>query len=141
MRGHPAWERGLLTRPTLPLVRKSGVETFRWHIKPSELPVVGTVFPDGSCRDGPAPELMRCGWALVIFDEAGNIAAAAYGVLLRGSTTLEVLKPGPSFNHCCAPYRSNASIGPTAIRLRWLSASGRSLPETQETPSLASTAC
>ena len=35
--------------------------------------------------------------------------------LLRGSTTLEVLKPGPSFSYCYAPYRSSASTGPTAI--------------------------
>ena len=32
--GHPAWEKGLLLRPAMPLIRKSAVETFHWRVKP-----------------------------------------------------------------------------------------------------------
>jgi len=77
--GHPAWERGLLTRPSLPMVKKSTTETFRWHVKPRQLPVAGRVYPDGSCRGGPMPELERCGGAFVVVDGNDDIIASAYG--------------------------------------------------------------
>ena len=80
LRGHPTWDRGLTIRPTEPLRRKSPVETFNWHIKPRQLPIVGHVYPDGSSRDGPIPELERCGWAFAIVDDSGELIAAAYGV-------------------------------------------------------------
>ena len=62
VRGHPTWERGLLVRPTL----KSTVETFNWHIRPKDGLVAGRVYPDGSARDGPTPELVRFGWSFVV---------------------------------------------------------------------------
>ena len=80
VRGHPAWERALVTRPTMPLKRRSPTETFNWHVKPEQLPVAGKVYPDGSARDGPYPELERCGWAFVVLDDNGRIIASAYGV-------------------------------------------------------------
>ena len=80
VRVHPAWERGLIARSSLPLRKRSAVETFNWHIRPSKLPVVGQVYPDGSCRDGPTQELKRCGWSFVIVDSDGHIAVAAFGV-------------------------------------------------------------
>ena len=42
--------------------------------------MVGTVYPDGSARDGPIPELVRLGWAVVVLDDRCNILAAAFGV-------------------------------------------------------------
>ena len=80
VRGHPAWERALVTRPSLPLKRRSLTETFNWHVKPKQLPVAGRVYPDGSARDGPTPELVRCGWGFAILDVDGKIIASAYGV-------------------------------------------------------------
>ena len=80
VRGHPTWERGLTARPSVPLKKKSCVETFRWHTKPIGGIVSGDVYPDGSARDGPTPELMRLGWSFCVIDSNGNIAAAAYGV-------------------------------------------------------------
>ena len=80
IRGHPTWERGLSVRPSLPLKRKSSTETFHWHVKPKGGIVEGDVYPDGSARDGPTPELMRLGWGFVVVGSDGNIAAAAYGV-------------------------------------------------------------
>ena len=64
----------------MPLARRSGVETFNWHIKPLHGPVAGEVYTDGSARDGPTPELLRCGWSFMVIDGAGKITAAAYGV-------------------------------------------------------------
>ena len=78
-RGHPAWERGLTVRPTPPRKNRSKVETFRWHTRPDG-PVSGTVYTDGSARDGPLPELLRCGWSFIVIDDTGKIIAAAYGV-------------------------------------------------------------
>ena len=80
VKGHPAWERGLMVRPSMPLKRRSPVETFNWHVRPRQLPVVGAVYPDGSSRDGPIPELERLGWAFVIVGSSGEILASAYGV-------------------------------------------------------------
>ena len=79
-RGHPTWERGLTPRPTLPLKKRSKSETFNWHVKPRDGIVYGDVYPDGSARDGPIPELVRLGWAFVVVDDSGTITAAAYGV-------------------------------------------------------------
>ena len=56
------------------------METFNWHIKPRDGLAAGEVYPNGSARDGPTPELMRLGWGFVVLDSGGNISAAAYGV-------------------------------------------------------------
>ena len=68
-----------MVRPSLPL-KKSHVETFNWHVRPKGGIVSGAVYPDGSARDGPTPELMRLGWAFVVLSSEGGIEAAAYGV-------------------------------------------------------------
>ena len=80
VRGHPAWERALVARPPLPKKKKAAVETFIWHVRPASLPLVGKVYTDGSARDGPIPELIRCGWSFVVADARGEVIAAAYGV-------------------------------------------------------------
>ena len=74
---------------TLPLRRRSPTETFNWHVKPEQLPVVGGVYPDGSARDGPMPELERLGWAFAILDKAGRVVASAYGVPPPWITNIE----------------------------------------------------
>ena len=78
VRGHPAWERGLMVRPPLPNRNQSKVETFNWHVKPSQLPVVGNVYPDGSFLDGITVETGRGGWAFAILGDNGMTIAAAY---------------------------------------------------------------
>ena len=78
VRGHPAWERGLVARPPIPQRTKSKVETFVWHVKPKLMPAKG--YSDGSARDGPIKKLVRCGWAFVVVDEDGQVIAAAYGL-------------------------------------------------------------
>ena len=80
VRGHPAWERALVARPPLPRRRKSEVETFVWHVKPKSMPIKGIIYSDGSARDDPIKELVRCGWAFVVVDEEGQVIAAAYGL-------------------------------------------------------------
>ena len=40
---HLAWEKGLVARPSLPLKRKSNIETFNWHKKTEGGVVVGDV--------------------------------------------------------------------------------------------------
>ena len=61
IRGSPAWERALCPRPPLPLKGKAKHESFRWAVAPCSFPIIGTVYSDGSARDGPTPELIRCG--------------------------------------------------------------------------------
>ena len=80
LRGNPAWERALVPRPPLPLKNKATRESFRWIVAPRSFPIVGAVYSDGSARDGPTPELLRCGWAFVIMDSNGEVVAAANGV-------------------------------------------------------------
>ena len=55
-------------------------ESFTWEVKPKAFPVCGAVYTDGSARDGPTVELVRCGWAFTIIDGEGEVLAAAYGV-------------------------------------------------------------
>ena len=38
------------------------------------------MYPDGSFRDGFAPELGREGWGFAILDKNGGVVAAAYGI-------------------------------------------------------------
>ena len=78
--GHLAWEKGLLARPTIPRKKRSKVETFNWHTLPKDGLAAGNVYPDGSARDGPIPELERLGWSFAVVDGNGKVAAAAYGV-------------------------------------------------------------
>ena len=80
VRGHPAWERGLMVRPPLPKRKQSKVETFNWHVKPPQLPVHGNVYPDGSFLDGITVETGRGGWAFAVLNDDGVVIAAAYGV-------------------------------------------------------------
>ena len=84
VRGHPAWERALAARPPLPRRNKSKVEAFVWHVKPESMPVKGIIYSDGSARDGPIKELVRCGWSFVVVDDRGQVIAAAYGVPHHG---------------------------------------------------------
>lgn len=70
----------MTVRPSLPLKRKPSAETFNWYIKPEGGLVDGQVYPDGSARDGPTPEIMRLGWAFAVLGNNGMIIAAAYGV-------------------------------------------------------------
>ena len=80
VRGHPAWERALVARPPMPRRKKSKVEPIVWHVKPKSMPIKGIIYSDGSARDGPIKELVRCGWAFVVVDEEGQVIAAAYGL-------------------------------------------------------------
>ena len=80
VRGHPAWERGLMVRPPLPKRKQSKVETFNWHVRPPQLPVHGNVYPDGSFLDGITVETGRGGWAFSVLNDEGVVVAAAYGV-------------------------------------------------------------
>ena len=59
---------------------KSFCETFNWKVKPKNLPLVGTCYNDGSCREGTIQELARCGWAFTFVDSNGEIVGSAYGV-------------------------------------------------------------
>ena len=59
---------------------KSWCETFNWKVKPNSLPLVGTCYNDGSCREGTIQELARCGWAFTFVDSNGEIVGSAYGV-------------------------------------------------------------
>ena len=80
LRRHPTWERGLTTKPARSLRLKSWCETFNWNVKPKNLPLVGTCYNDGSCREGTIQELARCGWAFTFVDSNGEIVGSAYGV-------------------------------------------------------------
>ena len=80
VQGHPAWERALVARPPLPRKKKAAMETFVWHVRPESLPICGTFYTDGSARDGPVKELIRCGWSVVAVNPMGEVIAAAYGV-------------------------------------------------------------
>ena len=80
VRGHLAWERGLMVRPPLPKRKQSKVETLNWHVKPRHLPVHGSVYLDGSFLDGITVETGRGGWAFAVVDGDGTVIAAAYGV-------------------------------------------------------------
>ena len=79
VQGNPAWERALFPKPPRPLRRRAAVESFRWITEPEGGIISGTVYPDGSALDGPAVELMRCGWSFVV-RTAGVVTAAACGV-------------------------------------------------------------
>ena len=50
--GHPAWEKALVARPSLPKRGVSPTETLHWHVKPRDLPVHGAKCSDGSVREG-----------------------------------------------------------------------------------------
>ena len=116
VRGHPSWERTLTARPTMPLKKRSAVETFNWHVKPKDGLAIGRVYPDGYARDGPTPELVRLGWAFVVINDEGNIIAAACGVPPHGSWTSVELKLGLSSKHCSRRRSNSPSIGLTATR-------------------------
>ena len=51
-----------------------------WRVQPDSLPVKGTIYSDGSARDGPIKELVRCGWSFAVVDDDGRVIAAAYGL-------------------------------------------------------------
>ena len=72
VQGQIAWERALLTRPPMPRRRPASEDPFYWHFCPSELPVEGHVYPDGSLLDGIAPELGRTGWACVVLNDEAH---------------------------------------------------------------------
>ena len=54
--------------------------TFTWIIRPRGDTFQGTVYTDGSRLDGPDDLLARNGWAFVVFNEDGEMIAAANGV-------------------------------------------------------------
>jgi len=96
--GHPAWERGLMPKPSPPRTKVAATASFRWIVRPEGDMFHGEIYPDGSALDGPNPELMRCGWAFVVISfETGEVVASACGVPPHGSPTLEGPKPG----RCC----------------------------------------
>jgi len=114
----------------MPLKKVSRVETFNWHVKPAGgIIIEGDVYPDGSARDGPIPELVRCGWSFVVVDKHGNIDAAAYGVPppwvtdIGGAeawalyqSTLYTLPGSCRYWPDCLPVKLAMSQGPSVAR-------------------------
>ena len=49
-------------------------------MKPEVFPITGTIYSDGSYRDGKFPELGREGWSFAAVDDNGTVVASAYGV-------------------------------------------------------------
>ena len=78
VQGNPAWERALFPKPPRPMRKRAAVESFRWIVEPDNGIIEGDVYPDGSALDGPAIELMRCGWPFVVLT-GGIVTAAACG--------------------------------------------------------------
>ncbi len=71
--------RGLLPQPRLSAPEPPADGSFAWVVQPSEGTVGGTIYTDGSLIDGPSGPLARLGWAFVVLDAHGNVAASACG--------------------------------------------------------------
>ena len=74
------YERAMKQRPPIPSTKQCKEATFEWEVKPVCGWFEGTVYPDGSLRDGKFAELARSGWSFVVIDDKGRIVAAANGV-------------------------------------------------------------
>ena len=74
------YERAMKQRPPIPSTKQCKEETFEWEVEPVCGWFEGTVYPDGSLRDGKFAELARSGWSFVVIDDKGRIVAAANGV-------------------------------------------------------------
>ena len=60
--GRPAWERGMIPRPSLPRAKAASEESCKWKVRLEGGMFEGDIYLDGSALDGPAVELTRCGW-------------------------------------------------------------------------------
>ncbi len=60
------WTRALVPVPRVAIPPPSVDGTWEWHVRPSETPVAGTVYPDASLLDGPSLLFGRFGWSFVI---------------------------------------------------------------------------
>jgi len=74
------YDRALRQRPPAPRRKKCEEATFQWDVRPEGGWFEGTVYPDGSYRDGRFKELARGGWGFVVISKDGRIVAAASGV-------------------------------------------------------------
>ena len=80
MTGHPAGERGLMLKPSLPKTSIANTDSFRWIVRPEGDMPAGEIYPDGLALDGPNPKLMRCGWSFVVTCfETWTVVASAMG--------------------------------------------------------------
>ena len=78
---HPAWERGLVPKPSPPRTAIAATDSSRWFVIPEGDMLAREIDLDGSALDSPNPELMRCGWAFVVICfEIGQVIASAMGV-------------------------------------------------------------
>ena len=91
-------------------------DTFEWVIQPSELPVYGKVYTDGSRIDAEIdPEVARLGWSAVVVDDSGRTIASAKGIPpewivdIPGAEAWAILQgtgmvmPGSPFRVDCKP--------------------------------------
>ena len=99
-------------------------DTFHWHVKPEEIPVTGTVYPDGSLLDNFAPELGRTGWAAVVMHE-GKVVAAAYGVPPRWAKGIEGAEAWALLQSTRFTLPAESQYWPDCLPLRTMVARGK----------------
>ena len=74
------YDRAMRQRPPVPKTKQCKEATFEWDVKPINGWFEGTVYPDGSFRDGKFAELARSGWSFIVISDRGRVVAAASGV-------------------------------------------------------------
>ena len=111
-------------------------ETFNWHIRPAFNRFTGTVYTDGSSLGWGKLHKARTGWAFVVLDDAGRVAAAASGrppPWIRSSHAIEAwafymailnVPPGCSYRidskTCVLTFHRGENNVPTRDRLNAL---------------------
>ncbi len=75
-----AMERALFRPAEVAIPPPAEHESFHWILRPPDGLVEGTVYTDGSRREGRDRRLARNGWSFVAVDDGGNITAIARGV-------------------------------------------------------------
>lgn len=74
----PGMGKGNDPRPSLPRTKE---ESFKWKARPEGDMFEGGINPDGSALDGPAAELIRCGWSFVVLcQNTGTVIASAFAL-------------------------------------------------------------
>ncbi len=137
--GNSAQERALFPSIRHLIPKRSSQASFEWVVQPSELPVSGKVYTDGSRIDAEIDQdVARLGWSVVVVEDDGRIVASAKGIppewiidipgaeawaILQGTN---IVMPGSPYRVDCKPCIDaihQASLGRRLAIALWLGCS------------------